>query len=88
MSNNLTLQQVPEGLAPLLRMLVKLTWKWEMIILFWPPTCVLLLPGNDDGCSSCFSVPLQRHVQSEQVLGVLQVPDVDEINVLSQLHPG
>ena len=36
------------------------------------PTGILLLPGDDDGCAGSLRVFLQCHVQSEQVLGILQ----------------
>lgn len=34
-------------------------------------TCRLLFPGDDDGGPGCLTVLFQRHVQAEQVLGVL-----------------
>ena len=39
-------------------------------------TAGLLLVGDDDGRPSGFAEPLQRHVEPEQVLGVLPRPAI------------
>ena len=47
----------------------------ENIVGMFVIPAVLVLPSNDNGGPSCLSVLLQRHVQLEQILGILEGPE-------------
>lgn len=44
----------------------------ENVVSMFVVPIVLVFPCNDDGSPGCLSVLLQRHMQLEQVLGVLE----------------
>lgn len=49
-------------------------------------TCTLLFSGDDDSGARCLPVLLQRHIQAEQVLCILEGGQKGELTITSSVN--